>query len=61
MEWKYPNNAAGNNTGTGHTSSNPLDLNIGDTVTFSADGGPGGVTVSGLNIFTNNSNFNIAF
>lgn len=61
MEWKYPNNAVGNNTGTGHTSSSPLDLEIGDTVTFYADGGPGGVTVSGLNIFTDNSNFNIAF
>lgn len=63
MEWKYPNNAAGNNTGTGHSSSTPLDVSEGDQITFSASGaiGPGAVTVSGLNIFTNNSNFNIAF
>ena len=34
----------------------PLDLEIGDTVTFSATGGPGSVTVNGLAIFTDNSN-----
>lgn len=51
------------NTGTGTTSSNPLDLEIGDTVVFTATNatGPGYVTVSGLAIFTDNSNFSIAW
>ena len=50
---KYPGTTT---TGTGHTSSNPLDLEIGDTVTFSATGGPGSVTVHSLSIFSDNSN-----
>jgi len=50
-------------TGTGTTSSNPLGLQIGDTVEFTATNatGPGYVTVSGLAIFTDNSNFSIAW
>ena len=56
----YYNNSS---TGVGTSSSNPLDLNAGDTVTFDATdaSGPGYVTVSGLNIFTDNSNFSIAW
>lgn len=48
-----------NNYGTGSSSSNPLELQIGDTVTFatSQTSGPGYVTVSDLAIFTNNSDF----
>lgn len=50
-------------TGVGNTVSNPLDLQVGDTVTFTATNasGPGYVTVSGLAIFTDNSNFSIAW
>jgi len=44
--------------GTGLTSGNPLDLQIGDTVTFKRSGlGTG--KFSGLAIFTNNANFDI--
>lgn len=44
--------------GTGLTNTNPLDLQIGDTVTFKRSGlGTGKFT--GLAIFTNNANFDI--
>jgi len=49
-------------SGTGHVSSNPLDINIGDTVTFDATPSsiPGYVTISGLGIFTSNTDFIIS-
>lgn len=57
---EYPENTT---TGTGHTSGSPLDLEIGDTLTFAlADTsiGPGGVTISGFSVFTDNSNIIIS-
>ena len=53
---EYPENTT---TGTGHTSGSPLELEQGDTLTFDlADTsiGPGGVTISGFSVFTDNSN-----
>lgn len=56
VEWRYPNTTT--TGGTGHASSSPLDLDVGDTVTFNVPTGQfGGGTVSGLSIFTDNSNF----
>ena len=45
--------------GSGLTSGNPLDLQIGDTVTFIRSG-VGGSSFSGLSIFTNNADFSIS-
>ena len=45
--------------GSGLTSGNPLDLQIGDTVTFIRSG-VGAASFSGLSIFTNNANFTIS-
>jgi len=56
VSWRYPNTTT--SSGTGHSSGSPLDLDIGDTVTFNVPSGNfGGGTVSGLSIFTDNSNF----
>ena len=59
LYWEYNNST----TGTGHTSSNPLDVQAGDTVTFNSSGSsaPGYQTISGLSIFTNNNDFIISF
>ena len=45
--------------GSGLTSTNPLAVNAGDTITFQRSGG-GNAQFSGLSIFTNNANFTIA-
>lgn len=56
VAWAYPTTTT--NTGTGHTSGSPLELDVGDTVTFTVKANSfGGGTVSGLAIFTDNSNF----
>lgn len=56
VEWNYP--GTNSPTSTGSNSYNPLDLDIGDTVTFKTKANSfGGGTVSGLAIFTNNANF----
>lgn len=57
---EYPENTT---SGTGHTSGSPLDLEVGDTLTFDlADTsvGPGGVTISGFSVFTDNSDIVIS-
>ena len=56
---EYPENTV---TGTGHTSGSPLDLEIGDTLTFqNADTnvGPGTLVISSFGIFTNNDDISI--
>ena len=58
VAWEFPD---GNTTGTGTSSGNPLDVDVNDTVTFIAQGGPGRVTISGLDIFTTNTDFQLAF
>ena len=54
--WEYN----GSTSGVGHTSSNPLDVNGGDTVTFIAGSGSGAKLIQGLAIFTDNTNISIA-
>ena len=59
IEIEYPENTV---TGVGHTSGNPLDLEIGDTLTFqNADTstGAGTTVISSLGIFTDNSDINL--
>lgn len=58
FSWSYN----GSSTGTGTTSSNPIIVAAGDTITFkrSATFTQFQVVVSGLNIFTDNSNFNVS-
>ena len=56
VSFRYPTTTS--TSGTGHSSGSPLDLDVGDTVTFNVPSGQfGGGTVSGLAIFTDNSNF----
>ena len=56
VEFRYPTTTS--TTGAGHSSSNPLEVNIGDNVKFvEVSGSGGGGTVSGLDIFTNNTDF----
>jgi len=56
VSFRYPTTTS--TTGTGHTSSNPLELNAGDNVKFvETSGSTGGGTISGLDIFTDNSSF----
>lgn len=56
VSFRYPTTTS--TAGTGHTSSNPLELNAGDNVKFvEVSGSLGGGTISGLDIFTDNSNF----
>lgn len=56
VSWRYPTTTT--TTGTGHSSSSRLDLDVGDTVIFKQMANQfGGGTVSGLSIFTDNSNF----
>lgn len=54
--WVYPVSSQ-TTTGTGHTSSNPLELEIGDTLTIEigSSSGPGTAVISGFSIFTDNS------
>lgn len=65
IQFRYPGSASTstNNYGTGSSSSNPLELQIGDTVTFATNqtSGPGYVTVSDLAIFTSNSDFIVSW
>jgi len=55
--WVYPVSSQ-TTTGTGHTSSDPLDLDAGDTLTIEigSSSGPGTAVISGFSIFTDNSN-----
>jgi len=56
VSFRYPTTTS--TTGTGHTSSNPLVVGAGDNVKFvEVSGSAGGGTISGLDIFTDNSNF----
>jgi hypothetical protein len=60
IEVEYPENTV---SGTGHTSGSPLELEIGDTLTFqNADTnvGPGNLVISSLSIFTDNNNITIS-
>lgn len=54
--WVYPVSSQ-TTTGTGHTSSNPLELEVGDTLTIEigSSSGPGTAVLSGFSIFTDNS------
>ena len=54
--WVYPVSSQ-TTTGTGHSSSTPLELDAGDTVTIEigSSSGPGSATISGFSIFTDNS------
>ena len=57
---EYPENTT---SGTGHTSGSPLNIDAGDTLTFDlADTsfGPGGTTISGFSVFTDNSDIIIS-
>lgn len=54
-QWRYPDTST--TTGVGHTSTNPLQLNAGDNVKFvEVSGSSGGGTITGLSLFTDNSN-----
>lgn len=56
VSFRYPTTTS--TTGTGHSSSNPLQVNAGDNVKFvEVSGSLGGGTISGLDIFTNNTDF----
>lgn len=53
--WRYPDTTT--QTGVGHTSGNPLQVNAGDNVKFvEVSGSSGGGTITGLSLFTDNSN-----
>lgn len=56
VSFRYPTTTS--TTGTGHTSGSPLQLYAGDNVKFvEVSGSLGGGTISGLGIFTNNTDF----
>lgn len=60
IEVEYPENTV---SGTGHSSGSPLELEIGDTLTFqNADTniGPGNLVISSFSIFTNNDDITIS-